>query len=108
MCAQVVPKFADEAQVFKDIDKTAEENQSVDDLVERSNEDASSNLETIFLNNVDFNNLEGWFIDLATRYTTATYWWKSNGTNEQKEKMEQVKEEAVKINHDRFYPVEFR
>lgn len=104
----VPPQFADQTLVFQDIGKTAGSNTQTDDLVNRSDQKASSDLQTIFLNNVDFDNVEGWFTELATDLTTATFWYKSNGTTEAQEKVDKILEKAKEINTDRFFPVEFR
>ena len=103
------PQFADQTLVFQDIGKTFGDNTEIDDLVNRSDQDASSYLESVFRNNIDFANItDGWFTDLATRLTTAIYWWKSNGTTEAEEKIEKLKKEAVETNTREFFPVEFR
>lgn len=103
------PQFADQTLVFKDIGKTFGDNTQIDDLVDRSDQDASSYLESIFRNNIDFDNItEGWFTDLATKLTTAVYWKKSNGTTEATEEVEKLKKEAVETNTREFFPVEVR
>lgn len=103
------PQFADQTLVFKDIGKIQGANTEIDDLVDRSDQDASSKLESIFRNNIDFDNItNGWFTDLATRLTTAIYWWKSNGTTEAQEKIDKIEAESKQINIDEFFPVTFR
>ena len=102
-------QFADQILVFQDIGKTLGDNVEIDDLVARSDQDASSYLESVFRNNIDFTNItDGWFTDLATRLTTAIYWWKSNGTTEAEEKIDKLKKEAEATNIKEFFPVEFR
>lgn len=105
----VQTQYADQAQVFQDIGKTVGVDTEIDDLVDRSDQDASAKAETIFNGNVDFTNItEGWFTNLVTRWTTATFWYKSNGTTEAKDKLDEIEKEAEKINVERFFPVQTR
>jgi len=102
-------QYADQTQVFQDIGKTAGDDTQIDDLVDRSDQDASAKAETIFNGNIDFDSItEGWFTNLVTRWTTATYWYKSNGTQDAKDKLEEIEKEAKQINIDRFFPAEIR
>lgn len=105
----VQTQYADQAQVYQDIGKTAGADTEIDDLVDRSDQDASGKAETIFNGNVDFDNItEGWFTNLVTRWTSAIFWWKSNGTTEAKEKVDEIEKEAKQINIDRFFPTQIR
>lgn len=106
--AVVIDTFADEDRMKQDIDQVGTTNTEILNLITRSNEDASSRLEAIFLDNVDFNDLPGWFVDLATRLAVKIYWDKSNGTPESSEKIEEIIEEAEQILIKRFFPVTFR
>ena len=108
--AVVIPKFADQDRVFQDIGKTAGENTNRDNLVDRADEDASSQLQAIFLNLIDFNDLPSnpWFVDIATKLTTAIFWSKSNGTPEQLQAVKDIINEANNIKKDRFHPAEYR
>jgi len=103
-------KFADTDRVYEDIGKTRGSNVNRDNLVLRADEDASSQLQAIFLNLIDFDDLDAnpWFTDLATQLTTAIFWKKSNGTDEQKQAVKDVLASSEKIKVDRFFPQEYR
>ncbi len=103
-------KFADTNRVYEDIGKVQGDNLNRDNLVTRSDEDAGSELEAIFLNLVDFNALddEPWFVDLATRLTTVIFWKKSNGTDLQMQAVKDVLADAQRIKEQRFHPQEYR
>ena len=108
-----IPLFADQSRVFEDIGKASGDNANRDNLVLRSNEDASMQLQAIFLNLVDFTLVEtddslAWFVDLATELTTAIFWKKSNGTDDQKQAVKDVIVRANKIKDERFIPQEYR
>lgn len=107
-----ISKYADIAKVYKDIGKSFG-NFNRDNLVTRSNEDASSKLQAIFLNLVVFDDLGtdvelAWFTDLATKLTTATFWKKSNGSDEQHQAVKDIIAEAEEIRNERFFPQEYR
>ncbi len=104
-----VPKFADTDRVYKDIGKTRGTNENRDNLVTRSDEDASSKLDAIFLNLIDITDLDSvpWFTDLATELTTAMFWKKSNGTQDQMQAVKDVITKAEEIRTERFIPQEY-
>jgi len=106
---QTLPKYADIGRVYQDIGKTIGANNNRDNLVTRANEDASSQLQAIFLNNVDTDDLAAvpWFTDLATELTTAVFWKKSNGTDEQKQMAKDIIADAHRILVERFFPQEY-
>ena len=108
----ILPTFADQERVYFDIGKTAGDDTSRDNLVDRSDEDASSRLEAIFLNLIEFDddpiNNPSWFTDLATRLTTAIFWFKSNNTQDEREAVEKIIQEANHIKVERFFPQENR
>lgn len=105
-----IPKFADTDRVYKDIGKTRGSNENRDNLVTRSDEDASSKLQAIFLNLIDTSNLDSipWFTDLATELTTAMFWKKSNGTQDQMQAVKDIIAKAEEIRTERFVPQEYR
>lgn len=108
--AVVIDTFADEDRMKQDINQVGTTDTEILNLVARSNEDASSRLNAIFLGNVDFDDLDSvpWFVDLATRLAVKIYWDKSNGTPESSEKVKEVVEEAKQVLVRRFFPVTFR
>ncbi len=107
-----LPKFADEERVKQDIEAVATTNTVQLDLIERSDEDASSELESLFNGLVDttvpVDNLPTWFIQLATELTTSYYWVKENSTEEAKTQREQVRTKAKQTLEKRFFPSEIR
>lgn len=108
--AVVIDTFADEDRMKQDINQVGTSDTEILNLITRSNEDASSRLNGIFLGNVDFTDLDSvpWFVDLATRLAVKIYWDKSNGTPESSEKIEEVIVEANNALVKRFSPVTFR
>ena len=110
--AVVLPKFADEELVKEDIGETGTTNTITLDLISRSDEDASSELESLFDGNVDTTvpatELPTWFIQLATELTTSYYWVKENGTEEAKTQREEVRKKAAITLEKRFFPSEIR
>lgn len=106
--AVVIDTYADEDRMKEDVNQVGTTDTEILNLITRSNEDASSRLNAIFLDNVDFNDLPGWFVDLATRLAVKIYWDKSNGTPESSEKIKEIVEESKQILIKRFFPVTFR
>jgi len=108
--AVVIDTYGDEDRIKQDINQVGTTDTEILNLITRSNEDASSRLNGIFLGNVDFNDLDSvpWFVDLTTRLAVKIYWDKSNGTPESSEKIKEVVEEAHKALIKRFFPVTFR
>jgi len=103
-----ISKFADTDRVYKDMGKTRGSNDNRDNLVVRSDEDASSELQAVFLNLVDFDDLPSWFIDLSTKLTTAIFWAKSNGSSEQLQAVKDIISDSKQIREARFHPTEYR
>lgn len=105
-----IPKFADTDRVFRDVGKIRESNTNRDNLIVRADEDASSELQAIFLNLVDFDDLPSvpWFTDLATKLTTAMFWAKSNASPEQLQTVKDLLSTAKNIREIRFHPTEYR
>jgi len=102
-------QYADQDQIFEDIGKESVVDSALNDLVDRADQDASAKAETIFNGNIDFDDItEGFFTNLVTRWATAIFWYKSNGTSEAKDKVDEIEKEAKQINTDRFFPVEVR
>jgi len=103
-----LPQFGITDLVLQDIDEVLTTDQNISDLVSRSNEAASSELESIFIGLVDFTvnptDLPSWFISLATDYTTAYFWQKSNGTERSKLQLEKIREKAIETREGRFRP----
>jgi len=107
--AVVISKYADEDRMKQDIDQVGTTDTEILNLITRANEDASSRLNGIFGDNiVDYNNLEGWFVDLVTRLAVKIYWDKSNGTPESSEKIKEILEEAKQALFKRYYPTVVR
>ncbi len=105
----VLAKFADTDKVKEDINEVGTTDAEILALISRSNEDASEELESVFLGLVDTSGtLPDFFVQLATELTTAYFWVKSNGTDEAKNQREEVRAKARETLIKRFTPVEFR
>ena len=105
----VLAKFADEDKVKQDINETGTTDTEILALISRSNEDASEELESVFIGVVDTSQtLPDFFVQLATELCTAYFWVKSNGTTEAKNQREEVREKAKLTLIKRFTPVTFR
>ena len=101
--------FADTDKVKQDIGEVGTTDTEILNLISRSNEDASEELETLFIGLVDTSQtLPDYFVQLATELTTAYFWVKSNGTDEAKNQREEVRTKAKETLTKRFTPVSFR
>ncbi len=101
----VIPKFADEDRIKQDIDETGTTDSIILEKITRSNEDASMEMQALFLGNVDFTVLPDWFVQITTQYATALFWVKSTGTSESINQAQGVYERAQRILIQRFQPV---
>jgi len=104
----VLPKFADEEKIKEDIAEVGTTNTVILEKVSRANEDASSEMEALFLNNFDPDNPEDFFVQITTEYATSLFWLKSNGTDAALNQTKQVYAKAERILRQRFTPVETR
>lgn len=106
----ILPKYGDDTRCLQDIDEVGTTDQNILDLVTRSNEDASLELESIFNGLIPFHlietaeELEPWFRQLAIELQVSYFWVKSNNTPEAKTQREEVREKADKILIKRFAP----
>lgn len=106
--AAVLPTYADETRIEEDIAELGTLNLVIQQKIKRANEDASSEMEALFLNNFDPSDPEPFFVQITTKYATALFWLKSNGTDAALNQVKQVYEEAQRILQQRFQPVESR
>lgn len=105
----VLAKFADQDKVKEDINEVGTTDTEILDLINRSDEDASEELESVFISVVDTSQtLPDFFVQLATELTTAYFWVKSNGTTDAKNQREEVRAKAKETLIKRFTPVSFR
>lgn len=108
MSSPVLPEFGDDTRTLQDIDEVGTTDTNITDLVTRSNENASSELESLFFGNVDFsqgvNALPSWFRELAIELQTSYFWVMSNNTEEAKTHREEVREKARMTLKTRFSP----
>ena len=104
-----IPKFADDERIKQDIDEVGTTNTVILEKISRANEDASMEMQALFLNNVDTSvavaSLPAWFVQITTKYATALFWVKSTGTAQAVEQAVSVYQEAEKILEQRFQPV---
>jgi uncharacterized membrane protein len=112
LLSATIPLFADEDRIRQDIDEVGSTNTDISDKIRRANEDASSEMEALFLNNVDTSvaaaALPGWFVSIVTEYATSLFWVKSTGTAQAVDQKEAVYAKAENILIQRFQPVRSR
>ena len=104
----VLPTYADEDRIKQDINEVGTTDTVILNHITRANEDASSKMEALFLNNFDENNPEAFFVQITTELATAEYWVKTNGTQEALNQRDLVLKKAQDILIQRFQPVESR
>lgn len=104
----ILPQFGDDERCFEAIDEVGTSDQNIIDLVTLSNENASSELESLFEGNVDFtvlvSELPDWFRQLAVELQIAYFWVMSNNTDEAKTHREEVRTKANITLEKRFKP----
>ena len=103
-----LPQDADDELIKEDIAEVGTANPVILEKIKRANEDATGQLRTLFLNNIDESNLPDFYIQLVSEYATALFWKKSTGTAQALEQAKEVYEKAEKILIQRFQPVESR
>jgi hypothetical protein len=108
--AVVLPEYADDDKIREDIAEVGNTDPEsiVNQKVRRANQDASSEMEALFLNNFDPDDLPAWFVQITTEYATALFWVKSNGTQQSIDQAKGVYLKAQRILEQRFFPVESR
>lgn len=106
--AVVLPTYADEARIKEDIAEVGTIDGPIQEKINRANEDASSEMEALFLNNFDPDDPEPFFVQITTEYATALFWVKSNGTDASLNQAKEVYKKAQRILDQRFFPVESR
>lgn len=96
--ALVLPLYGDDTRTLQDIDEVGTTDTNTLDLVNRSNENASSELESLFEGLIDFtvslSELPTWFRQLVIELQTSYFWVMSNNTEEAKTHREEVREKA--------------
>ena len=103
----VLPLDADDDLIKEDIAEVGTVNPIILQKIKRANEDATQEMRALFLNNVDFTvaPLPDFYIQITTKYATALFWVKSNGTDQANSQAKMVYEEAQRILIQRFLPV---
>jgi len=102
-----LPLDADSDLIKEDIAEVGTTNTVILEKIKRANEDATQEMRALFLNNVDFTvaPLPDFYIQITTKYATALFWMKSNGTDQATNQAKAVYEEAQRILIQRFQPV---
>jgi len=100
-----IPNYADDDRIKEDIAEVGTTNAVILEKIKRANEDASMEMEALFLNNFDPNNLSDWFVSITTEYATALFWVKSNGTEAAIQQAADIYKKAERILIQRFQPV---
>lgn len=102
----VLPQDADDDLIKEDIAEVGTTNTVILEKIKRANEDATGEFRTLFLNNVDFEDtLPDFYVQIVSKYATALFWLKSNGTDQALNQAKGVYEEAERILRQRFLPV---
>jgi hypothetical protein len=101
-----LPQDADDDLIKEDIAEVGTTNAVILEKIKRANEDATGEMRSLFLNNVDVTaTLPDFYVQIVSKYATALFWLKSNGTDQANNQAKEVYEEAVRILNQRFLPV---
>ncbi len=100
-----LPQFADNDLIREDIDEVGSSIDAIDQKIKRANEDASQEMEALFLNNFNPTTPEDFFVQITTEYATALFWVKSTGTDAAIQQAKDVYAKAERILEQRFQPV---
>ena len=107
-----IPLLADDDRIKEDIAEVGTTNAEILEKIKRANEDASMQMSSLFLNNVDITvaaaSLPDWFVSITTEYATSLFWVKSTGTQQATEQARAVYQKAERILIQRFQPTESR
>lgn len=106
----VLPLDADDDLIKEDIAEVGTVNPIILQKIKRANEDATQEMRALFLNNVDFAiaPLPDFYVQITSKYATALFWDKSNGTEASKQGVTDTYAQAEKILEQRFFPVKSR
>lgn len=102
-----LPQDADDDLIKEDIAEVGTTNTVILEKIKRANEDATGEMRSLFLNNVDFDTLPlpDFYVQITSKYATALFWDKSNGTEASKKGVQDTYAEAQRILEQRFLPV---
>ena len=104
-----LPQDADDDLIKEDIAEVGTTNTVILEKIKRANEDATGQMRSLFLNNVDFTaTLPDFYVQIVSQYATALFWNKSNGTEAAAKQVTDTYAEAERILGQRFFPVESR
>ena len=102
----VLPQDADDDLIKEDIAEVGTTNTVILEKIKRANEDATGEFRSLYLNNVDFTaTLPDFYVQIVSKYATALFWVKSNGTDASLNQAKEVYVEAERILIQRFQPV---
>ena len=101
-----LPQDADDELIKEDIAEKGTTNTIILEKIKRANEDATGQMRSLFLNNVDFTaTLPDFYVQIVSQYATALFWNKSNGTEAAAKQVTDTYAEAKRILEQRFLPV---
>ena len=101
-----LPQDADDELIKEDIAEVGTTNTIILEKIKRANEDATGQMRSLFLNNVDFTaTLPDFYVQIVSQYATALFWNKSNGTEAAAKQVTDTYAEAQRILEQRFLPV---
>lgn len=105
----VLPLDADDDLIKEDTAEVGTVNTVILQKIKRANEDATGEMRSLFLNNVDFTvTLPDFYVQIVSEYATSLFWVKSTGTDQATQQSKAVYEKAQRILIQRFQPVESR
>ena len=104
----VLPRDADNDLIEEDIAEFGTSNPVILEKIKRANEDATGQMRSLFLNNVDLTNLPDFYVQITSEYATSLYWVKSTGTSQAIDQAKDVYKKAERMLAQRFFPVESR
>lgn len=104
-----LPQDADDELIKEDIAEVGTTNTIILEKIKRANEDATGQMRSLFLNNVDFTaTLPDFYVQIVSQYASALFWNKSNGTEAAAKQVTDTYAEAERILKQRFFPVGVR
>lgn len=101
-----LPQDADDDLIKEDVAEVGTTNTVILEKIKRANEDATGQMRSLFLNNVDFTaTLPDFYVQIVSQYASALFWNKSNGTEAAAKQVTDTYKEAERILVQRFLPV---
>lgn len=100
-----LPQDADDDLIKEDIAEVGTINAVILEKIKRANEDSTGEMRSLFLNNIDLENLPDFYVQITSEYATSLYWVKSTGTSQAIDQAKDVYKKAERLLVQRFLPV---